>query len=215
MRRARAIPTEGTTRVFISATSKDLGTARELVKQALPTMGCMPIEQTNFPPDYRSVREMIEEKIADCEAVIHIVGIRYGAEPDPSTLPEGAARRSYTQMEANVARKLGKKLYLFVCPEDFPYDQAPAESEELQGLQQAYRAEIAKGEILRTKVSDREDLGRKVRELQFELEKLKGKVGKDRRRVAVSLAVVLLLLGGIGTGIWWWLPGAVKKGVRL
>ena len=213
MRRPRPIPSEGTTRVFISATSKDLGTVRELVKQALLTMGCMPIEQTNFPPDYRSVRQMIEEKIAGCEAVIHIIGMRYGAEPDPSTLPEGAARRSYTQMEADIARKLGKKLYLFVCPEDFPYDQAPAESEELQGLQQAYRAEIAKGEILWTKVTDREELGRKVRELQFELEKLKSKVGKDRRRVAVSLAVLLLLLGGIGAGIWWWLPAVVKKEV--
>ena len=213
MRRPKAIPSEGTTRVFISATSKDLGTVRELVEEALLTMGCMPIEQTNFPPDYRSVREMIEEKVAGCEAVIHIVGIRYGAEPDPSTLPEGAARRSYTQMEADIARKLGKKLYLFVCPEDFPYDQAPAESEELQGLQQAYRAEIAKGEILRTEVTDREELGRKVRELQFELEKLKSKIGKDRRRVAVSLVVLLLLLGGIGAGIWWWLPGVVKKEV--
>src|SRR6266478_4396252 len=152
-RKREANEPDAPVRVFISATSKDLGTVRELVKQALLTMGCMPIEQTNFPPDYRSVREMIEEKIAACEAVIHIVGIRYGAEPDPSTLPEGAARRSYTQMEADIARKLGKKLYLFVCSEDFPYDQAPAESEELQGLQQAYRAEIAKGEILRTNVT--------------------------------------------------------------
>src|SRR6516164_9238993 len=141
MRRARVVPAESTTRVFISATSKDLGTVREDVKQALLTMGCMPIEETNFPPDYRTVRQMIEEKIADCEAVIHIVGMRYGAEPDPSTLPEGAARRSYTQMEADIARKLGKKLYLFVCSEDFPYDQAPAEREELQGLQEAYRTE--------------------------------------------------------------------------
>ena len=89
MRRHKAVPSEGTTRVFISATSKDLGTVRELVEEVLLTMDCMPIEQTNFPPDYRSVREMIEEKVAGCEAVIHIVGIRYGAEPDPSTLPEG------------------------------------------------------------------------------------------------------------------------------
>src|SRR6266436_1693308 len=155
MRRPRLIPSEGTTRVFISATSKDLGTVRELVKQALLTMGFMPIQQTNFPPDYRSGREMIEEKIAACEAVIHIFGIRYGAEPDPSTLPEGAARRSYTQMEADIARKLGKKLYLFVCSEDFPYDQAPVENEELQRLQQTYRAEIAKSEILWTQVNDR------------------------------------------------------------
>jgi len=213
MRRPKAVPSEGTTRVFISATSKDLGTVRELVEEALLTMDCMPIEQTNFPPDYRSVREMIEEKVAGCEAVIQIVGIRYGAEPDPSTLPEGAARRSYTQMEADIARKLEKKLYLFVCPEDFPYDQATAESEELQGLQRAYRAEIAKGEILRTEVKDREELGRKVRELQFELEKLKSEIGRNQRRVVLSLVVLLLLLGGIGAGIWWWLPAVVKKEV--
>jgi len=198
--------------VFISATSKDLGTVRELVEEALLTMDCMPIEQTNFPPDYRSVREMIEEKVAGCEAVIHVVGIRYGAEPDPSTLSEGAARRSYTQMEADIARKLEKKLYLFVCPEDFPYDQATAESEELQALQRAYRAEIAKGEILRTEVKDREELGRKVRELQFELEKLKSEIGRNQRRVVVSLVVLLLLLGGIGAGIWR-LPDVVKKEV--
>ena len=185
---------------------------REDVKQALLTMGCMPIEQTNFAPDYRTVRQMIEEKIADCEAVIHIVGMRYGAEPDPSTLPEGAARRSYTQMEADIARKLGKKLYLFVCSEDFPYDQAPAEREELQGLQEAYRTEIAKGETVWTKVTNREELDRKVRELQFELDKLKGKIGKDRRRVAVSLAVLLLLLGGIVIGMWR-LPAVVNKKV--
>jgi tetratricopeptide (TPR) repeat protein len=212
MRRLRAIPSEGTTRVFISATSKDLGTVRELVEEALLTMDCMPIEQTNFPPDYRSVREMIEEKVTGCEAVIHIVGTRYGAEPDPSTLPEGAVRRSYTQMEADIARKLEKKLYIFVCSEDFPYDHAEAESEELQGLQRAYRAEIAKGEILRTEVKDREELGCKVRELQFELEKLKGEIGRNQRRVVVSLFVLLLLLGGIGAGIWR-LPGVVKKEV--
>src|SRR5437764_14895723 len=105
-------------------------------------MDCMPIEQTNFPPDYRSVREMIEVKVAGCEAVIHVVGIRYGAEPDPSTLFDGAARRSYTHMEADIAHKLEKKLYLFVCPDEFSYDQATAESEELQAWQRAYRTDI-------------------------------------------------------------------------
>src|SRR5207248_2517161 len=75
-----------------------------------------------------------------------------------------------------------------------------------------YRAEIAKGEILRTEVKDREELGRKVRELQFELEKLKSEIGRNQRRVVVSLVVLLLLLGGIGAGIWR-LPDVVKKEV--
>jgi len=197
-------------RVFISATTKDLGTVRELVKQALLTMGCMPVEQTNFAPDYRSVQGMIEHKIADCEAVIHIVGLRYGAEPDLTTLPEGEARRSYTQMEADIARQLGKKLYLFVCLEDFPYDDAPPESEDLQALQQAYRAEISKRTTVRTEVADREELGRKVRELQFELEKLKIKIGQDRRRMVALLAALLVVLGGIGAGVWWFVPSVIK-----
>src|SRR6266480_3056683 len=209
-RKREANEPDAPVRVFISATSKDLGTVRELVKQALLTMGCMPVEQTNFAPDYRSVQGMIEHKIADCEAVIHIVGLRYGAEPDPSTLPEGVARRSYTQMEANIARQVGKKLYLFVCREDFPYDDAPPEGEDLQALQQAYRAEISKSTTVRTEVADREELGRKVRELQFELEKLKRKMGQDRRRMVALLAALLVVLGGIGAGVWWRLPSVIK-----
>ena len=171
-----------TARVFISATSKDLGTVREEIKQALLSMECLPVEQSNFPPDYRSVQEMIEHKIGLCDAVIHIVGQRYGAEPDPASLPENAPRRSYTQMEADVARQLSKKLYLFVCTEDFPYDQAPLEKEELQVLQRAYRDEISKSKTLRTKVTNREELGRKVREIQ-----LKEEVGYDRNRAHEQL----------------------------
>src|SRR5437773_11651998 len=71
---------------------------------------------------------------------------------------------------------------------------------------------LPKGEILRTEVKDREELGRKVRELQFELEKLKSEIGRNQRRVEVSLVVLLLLLGGIGAGIWR-LPDVVKKEV--
>ena len=107
-------------KVFISATSSDLRPVRELVKQGLLTMGCMPVEQDNFPPDYRSVKEMLEDKIAQCDAMVHIVGIRYGAEPDPATLPATEGRRSYTQMESDIARRLKKKLYTFICQENFP-----------------------------------------------------------------------------------------------
>jgi hypothetical protein len=159
------------TEVFISATSDDLRTVREIVKQGLLTMGYFPIEQTNFAPDYRTVRQMLETRIAQCDAVIHIVGVRYGAEPDPASVPEGQARRSYTQMEAEIARKLSKKLYVFLCPEDFPYDEeSHAESDKKRELQRAYRQQVAERESLHTDVRSREDIALKVRELQFELE---------------------------------------------
>ena len=145
------------TEVFISATSGDLRTVREIVKQGLLTMGCFPIEQTNFEPDYRTVLQMLETRIAQCDAVIHIVGVRYGAKPDPASVPEGETRRSYTQMEVEIARKLGKKLYVFLCPEDFPYnEESQAESDEKRELQRAYRQQVAERESLHTPVRSRE-----------------------------------------------------------
>ncbi|MGA3170725.1 MAG: DUF4062 domain-containing protein [Chthoniobacteraceae bacterium] len=190
--------------VFVSASSGDLRTMREIVKHGLLTMGCFPVEQTNFPPDYRSVREMIEARVAQCDAVIHIVGRRYGAEPDPATLPPGAARRSYTQMEADVARQLGKKLYVFLCPEDFPYDEEPdVESAEKRALQQAYRQQVTRDQTLHTPVRDRDDLAVKVRELQFELEKLRGAMDRGRTRTFAMMGALLVVLVVIATGVWW------------
>ena len=46
--------------------------------------------------------------------------------------------------EEGIARKLGKELYVFLCPEDFPYDEeSPAESDEKRELQRAYRQQVA------------------------------------------------------------------------
>ena len=186
------------TEVFISATSGDLRTVREIIKQGLLTMGCFPIEQTNFEPDYRTVLQMLETRIAQCDAVIHIVGVRFGAEPDPASVPEGETWRSYTQMEVEIARKLGKKLYVFLCPEDFPYDEeSQAESDEKRELQRAYRQQVVERESLHTPVRSREDIAVKVRELKFELEKLKGAIAHDRTRTFAVLAGLLIALAAI------------------
>src|SRR5262249_35090318 len=129
-------------KIFISATSGDLRTARRAVSDALLTIDCYPVEQTTFAPDYRSVRQMLEEKLRDCQAMIHIVGLRYGAEPDPVSLPPGTLRHSYTQLEYHLGRALareggdkGFRVYTFVCSEDFPYDAADPESPEKRALQ--------------------------------------------------------------------------------
>ena len=95
-----------TPKVFVSATSGDLRSIRQMVKEALLTINCHPVEQTNFEPDWRTVEGMLRAKIEDCQAMIHIAGVRYGAEPDVETLPPDAPRRSYTQMEYHLGRQL-------------------------------------------------------------------------------------------------------------
>ena len=180
--------------VFISATSRDLAPVRKSVRESLLVMGCHPIEQDSFPPDYRKVIEMLEDKISSCEAVIHIVGMRYGAEPKYDSLPEGNKRRSYTQLEADIAKNQGKKLYLFICGEEFPYEQADPEQPELRSNQIAYRESLAKGHTAYTRVDDVEDLSVKVKELQLELDALKKAVHKERRWNASVLAAILFAL---------------------
>jgi hypothetical protein len=113
-------------------------------------------------------------------------------------------------MEADVARQLGKKLYLFVCSEDFPYDDAPPEGEDLQALQRAYRAEISKSKTVRTEVADREEVGRKVRELQFELEKLKGTIAHAGGGWSRYWLHYWSCSAASGAGIYGWLPSVIK-----
>ena len=68
------MPTPALSRVFISATSRDLGSFRKAVSDVLLTLDAHPVIQEHFAPDYRSVVEMLREKIGECDAVICLVG---------------------------------------------------------------------------------------------------------------------------------------------
>ncbi len=97
--------------IFISATSDDLGSYRRAVRDVLLSKEVLPLMQDHFPPDYRSVVGLLEEKIRHCDAMICLVGSVYGREPRQR--PDGEPRRSYTQLEYAIARRLGKPVYLF------------------------------------------------------------------------------------------------------
>ncbi|MDB4730890.1 DUF4062 domain-containing protein [Akkermansiaceae bacterium] len=195
--------------IFISATSGDLTHIRETAKQALLSIDCHPVEQANFSPDYREVEQMLRDKINDCDAVLHIVGIRYGAEPDPNTIPDGEPRRSYTQMEAEIARELGKKLYIFLCPDAFCFGDFEPEPEDKHALQQAYRWQIASDKQLFTQVTDETEASLRFRELKTQLEFLTETVTslertvtstrKSHRRLLTLAILGLAVLCGITT----------------
>jgi hypothetical protein len=101
--------------VFISGTTRDLGSYRREIKEALLTLKIFPIEESNFTLAYGPLTAMLGELIGRCDAVIHLAGFSYGAEPRQQ--PPDQGRRSYTQIEYDVARKLKKPLYLFLATE--------------------------------------------------------------------------------------------------
>src|SRR6516162_9588714 len=123
--------------VFISATSADLGSYRQVVKEALLTLGAHPIEQSNFPIDYRELQGVLMRVLDPCDAVIHLVGFYYGGEPDPTS---GTVRRSWTQWEYYRATggEHPKPVYRFLAREDCAFDARPAEDVEKERLQREH-----------------------------------------------------------------------------
>jgi hypothetical protein len=67
--------------VFVSAATDDLRTVRKEVRETLAMMKCRPEEESVFEPDSETVSKMLRKKISSCDAVIFIIGFRYGGEP--------------------------------------------------------------------------------------------------------------------------------------
>ena len=178
--------------IFVSTTSKDLKTCRQLVRDALLTLGCVPVTQDHFAPDAQTVREMLRTRLAACDAVIHLAGECYGNEPfqrQPSEL-----RRSYTQLEYDMARTLGKPVYTFLCAPDFPYDAHDPEPDELRRLQAAHRAALAGSDDLYVAVRDPQELNVRLRELQTRVETLARDLQKTRSWMGRGIGAAVLAL---------------------
>jgi hypothetical protein len=191
-------------KIFISATSADLGAARRAA-----------VEFFNRHPHYKPVEQEDRESVpatllvndrrqlAECHAVLHIVGECYGAEPaagaerseggegaelggERAVVPgAGGQRRSYTQREYDHARALGKPLYLFVCEETFPYDQHKPETRKKQALQRAHREAILAGEHRYERIADFAALDTELRNIHLAPQRLDAKLGRTRRRDAL------------------------------
>jgi len=100
--------------VFISATTRDLGSYRREIKDALLSLQIFPIEESTFTLAYGPLTEMLRDLIGRCDAVIHLVGFYYGAEPPQR--PVSKPRRSYTQIEYDVARQSTNQFTYFLPP---------------------------------------------------------------------------------------------------
>ncbi len=183
-----------TPHVFISAVSEDLAEARQIVKNALLTIGCHPIVQEHFQPDYQSVRQMLKSRMEGCQAVIHLVGKRYGGEPNVASLAPGSPRRSWTQMEYDLAKELGIKLYLFYMDDSYPFDvRENVEPDDEVALQAAHRRAILTGEQFYTRIKEPDDLQLRVSEMKLEAAELRKIAGQNERRLFKTLG----LIGGL------------------
>lgn len=97
-------------RIFISAVSKELCTARQLIANTLTFLGYEPVWQEIFGTEHGDVRDMLRRKIDSCEGLIQLVGQCFGFSP---TDPQSDAHAiSYTQFELVYARDRKKRLLM-------------------------------------------------------------------------------------------------------
>ena len=132
------------TTIFLSGVSHEFGSFRDAVEVEIQKKGCFADNQPGFAPDYCTVEEMLRRRLYDCDAVIQVVGFRFGAEPNQR--PASVPRRSYTQMEFDIAREMQKPVYVFLSNDaslrDPPKPDEAPEHADLVALQLAHRQPV-------------------------------------------------------------------------
>lgn len=132
---------------------------RSVVKEALLVGEMHPVTQENFPPDYRELVEMLSDKIAQCDVVVCLVGSIYGAAPKN----QAAVLRSYTQIEYDVARRLGRPIFVLLTTDSFAGALPNSDTSEERELQRKHRTALQASHAC-TWFSTPTELAMKIRE---------------------------------------------------
>ena len=98
--------------IFLSGVSSEFASFRDAAEIEIQKKGCFPLTQPSFGVDYREIAEILRRNLSEADALIHIVGFRFGFEPKGR--PADKPRRSYTQMEYDIARELNTPVYVFL-----------------------------------------------------------------------------------------------------
>ncbi len=155
-----------TPRIFVSSTTSDLGTFRVVVDSALIDKETLPISQAHFEADGRPVVDFLENKIASSDAVICLIGPSYGSEPN--LREPHAPRRSYTQLEYDIARRLGKPIFVFLATSECSLELQTDEPAELRELQAIHIAQIRQADWRYMQFSSATDLDRQIRAMRLD-----------------------------------------------
>jgi tetratricopeptide (TPR) repeat protein len=177
--------------IFISAVSRELRNARQLVANTLTFLGYQPIWQDIFGTESGDLRALLRQQIDQCKGVVQLVGQCYGAEPP--TADEQFGRVSYTQYEALYARQRGKKVWYLFIDESFPIDAHEPEPAELRELQTIYRRCLQSDTHVFHQLTSSEALEASVLKLRDDLTRLRRGV----KQWAVGVTTLLAVLAGL------------------
>ncbi len=177
--------------IFISAVSKELRSARQLVANTLTFLGYQPVWQDIFGTEGGDLRGLLRQQIDGSKGVVQLVGSCYGAEPP--ALEEQFGRVSYTQYEALYGRQRGKKIWYLFIDESFPIDAHEPEPDELRQLQDGYRRTLQSDTHVYHSLTTTEGLEASVLKLRDDLTQLRRGV----KQWALGITALLLIIVGL------------------
>lgn len=178
--------------IFISAVSKELHSARDLVAKTLTALGYDPKWQDIAATETGDLRGVLRKWVDASDAVLQLVGHCYGFAPKEDDPHFGPC--SYTQYEALYARQQGKPVYYLFTDPAHPTDGCGCEPETLHDLQEKYRSTVKSYGDLYHSTSSLTHTELLVRRLKDDLAQLH-KRGKQHAALVLGLLVALLLGG--------------------
>ena len=178
--------------IFVSAVSRELRSARQLVANTLTFLGYQPVWQDIFGTEGGDLRGMLRQQIDQCKGVLQLIGKNYGAEPPVPD--EEFGRVSYTQYEALYARKRGKKVWYLFIDETFPIDISEPEPEELRHLQSEYRRTLQSDTHVYHSLTTIEGLEASVLKLRDDLTQLRRGVKQWALGITALLLIIVALI---------------------
>jgi len=121
---------------FLSSTAKDLAEYRDAAYKAIEGLDdwhCVRME--DFGARDAMADEFCQEKVAECDVFVGIVGHCYGSSPKGS-------EKSYTEQEYDAAIATERSRLMFLAPEEFPLPMHLRESDEKWRKQRDFRDRV-------------------------------------------------------------------------
>jgi Domain of unknown function (DUF4062) len=150
-------------KVFVSSTSSGLGDLRRIagdVTSGFTYAGvkCFePVMMEDFGAQDGPAREVCADKIRDCDVLIGIIGIRYGAHPPDD-------QTSYTELEFQAAVEHGLSRLVFLLDEKLARDLegAAPQGEDRADRQERFRERVGTDRVAEMTVGTEQDFREKL-----------------------------------------------------
>lgn len=182
--------------VFLSSTGKDLVEYRKAIHDAIEELdGFHCVWMEGFTSQASSPEAYIKTRVQECDLLVGIVGLCYGASPIGST-------KSYTEIEYDVAKQAKIPCLMFLCPDNFAVPGNLLHEDGRWDDQQRFRDMVSK-DVIRSSFTSPTELARlMVAGIRNWEKRQDASTGDSRPSFSVQGVDCVVLCGGYAKRLW-------------